>query len=121
MGCMWYDRGDSFPFDFEPNGVPFVSKSKGKLSPWSYPIQCERKWKHNFLSVGGRECVTVYTHVQKKNKKNNLYWYYISAVSTIGQYEKKNIFSKIECNQIFDNIQHLFVSWNNVHKVMLME
>ena len=21
---MGYDRGDSFPFDFEPNGIPFV-------------------------------------------------------------------------------------------------
>ena len=34
-----------FPFDFEPNGIPFGSKSKGKLSLRSYPIQCERKWK----------------------------------------------------------------------------
>ena len=24
---MGYDRGDSFPFDFEPNGIPFGSKS----------------------------------------------------------------------------------------------
>ena len=49
---MGYDRGDKFSFDFEPNGIPFDSKSKGKLSPRSYPIQCERKWKHSFLSVG---------------------------------------------------------------------
>ena len=48
---MEYDRGDSFRFDFEPNGVPFGSKSKGKLSPRSYPIQCERKLKYSFLSV----------------------------------------------------------------------
>ena len=48
---MGYDRGDSFPFDFEPSGFPFGSKSNGKLSPWSYPIQCERKWKYSFLSV----------------------------------------------------------------------
>ena len=48
---MRYDRGDSFPFDFEPNGNPFGSKTKGKLSPRSYPIQCERKWKCSFLSV----------------------------------------------------------------------
>ena len=48
---MGYDRGDSFPLDFEPNGIPFGSKSKRKLSPRSYPIQCERKWKHSFLSV----------------------------------------------------------------------
>ena len=48
---MGYDRGDSFPFDFEPNGIPFGSKSKEKLSPRSYPIQCERNWKYSFLSV----------------------------------------------------------------------
>ena len=48
---MGYDRGDSFPFDFKPNGIPFGSKSKGILSPRSYPIQCERKWKYSFLSV----------------------------------------------------------------------
>ena len=29
---MEYDRGDSFPFDFEPNGFSFGSISKGKLS-----------------------------------------------------------------------------------------
>ena len=54
------DRGDSFPFDLEPNGFPFVSKSKGKLSPRSYPIQCERKWKYSFLSV---LCVYIYIHI----------------------------------------------------------
>ena len=48
MGC---DRGDSFPYNFEPNGIPFGSKSKGKLSPRSYPIQHERKRKYSFLSV----------------------------------------------------------------------
>ena len=48
---MGYNRGDSFPFDFEPNGFPFGSKSKRKLSPRSYPIQFERKWKYSFLSV----------------------------------------------------------------------
>ena len=48
---MGYDRGDSFPFDFELIGIPFGSKLKGKLSPRSYPIQCERKRKNSFLSV----------------------------------------------------------------------
>ena len=48
---MGYDRGDSFPFDFEPNGFPFGLKSKGKLSPWSYPIQFERIWKYSLISV----------------------------------------------------------------------
>ena len=48
---MGYDRGDSFPFDFEPNGIPFGSKWKGKLSPRSYPIQFERKYKSSFPGV----------------------------------------------------------------------
>ena len=48
---MGYDRGDSIPLDFEPNGILFCSKSKGKLLPWSYPIHIERKWKYSFLST----------------------------------------------------------------------
>ena len=48
---MGYDHGDRFPFDIEPNGIPFRSKSKVKLSPRSYRIQCERKWKYSFFSV----------------------------------------------------------------------
>ena len=50
---MGYDRCDGFPFDFKTNEFPFGSKSKGKLSPRSYPIQLERKWQSRFLSVGG--------------------------------------------------------------------
>ena len=56
---MEYDRGYSFSFDFEPNGNPFRSKSKGKLSPQSYPIQYKKKWKTSFLSAAG---CTVDTH-----------------------------------------------------------
>ena len=48
---MGYDRGDIFSLDFEPNGIPFGSKPKGKLLPRSYPIQCERKWNTSFLSA----------------------------------------------------------------------
>ena len=48
---MGYDRGDGFPFDFEPTWNPFGSKSKGKLSPRSYPIQYERKWRYSCLSA----------------------------------------------------------------------
>ena len=50
---MGYDRGHSFPFDFEANGIPFGSKSKGKLSPRSYPIQCERNRNIVFLCMRG--------------------------------------------------------------------
>jgi len=38
-------------FDFELNGIPFDSRSRGKLSPRSYPIQFERNWKYRFLSA----------------------------------------------------------------------
>ena len=48
---MGYDHGYSYPFDFESNGIPFSSKSKGKLSPRSHPIQYKRNWKYSFLSV----------------------------------------------------------------------
>ena len=52
--CIACDRGDSFPADFEPNETIFGLKSKGKLSPRSYPIQFERKWKNSFLSAESR-------------------------------------------------------------------
>ena len=48
---MGNDRGDSFPFDFEPNVNPFGSKPKENLSPRPYPIQFESKWNTIFLSV----------------------------------------------------------------------
>ena len=48
---MEYESDNSFPFDFEPNGISLGSKLKGKLSPRSYPIQGERKWNTSFLSV----------------------------------------------------------------------
>ena len=35
---MEYNRDDSFPFGFEPNGIPFGLKTKGKLSPPTYSI-----------------------------------------------------------------------------------
>ena len=46
-----YDRSDSFSSDYQPNGFSFGSKSKVKLSPRSYSIQFERKWKYSFFSV----------------------------------------------------------------------
>ena len=33
------------------NQMEFHLKSKGKLSPRSYPIQCDKKWKYSFFSV----------------------------------------------------------------------
>ena len=46
---MGYDRGDSFPFDFKPNGNLFGSLSTGKLSTRSHPIQFERKKNTSFV------------------------------------------------------------------------
>ena len=41
----------SISFQIEWDMIVIISHSKGKLSPPSYPIQCERKWKYSFLSV----------------------------------------------------------------------
>ena len=49
LNGIWSWWQFSFRFS-EPNRIPFGSKSKGKLSPQSYPIQFERKWKYSFLS-----------------------------------------------------------------------
>ena len=52
---MGYDRGYSFHFDFlNQMEIHLVQKSKGKLSPRSYPIQYERKWKYSFVSAAAR-------------------------------------------------------------------
>ena len=48
---MEYARGDSFPFDFEPNGIPHGSKLNGKLSLRACSIQFERKKKSVFVSA----------------------------------------------------------------------
>ena len=45
--------------EYKENGIPFVSKSKGKLSPWSYAIQFERSWKYSFLSAYETENLSV--------------------------------------------------------------
>ena len=42
---MESDRGNSSPYEFEPNGIPFGSKSKGELSQRSYSIEFERNYK----------------------------------------------------------------------------
>ena len=39
----------SFPLDYEPNGIPLGLWYKGKLSPGSYSIHFEIKWKSVFL------------------------------------------------------------------------
>ena len=72
---MGYDHGDSFPFDFEPNGIPFGLKSKGKLSPRPYSIQFESKWKYSFLSVG-ELWKKICLHVNKKNGTINFRRFY---------------------------------------------
>ena len=77
---MGYDRGGSIPFDFEPNGkIHLVQKLKGKLSPRSYPIQFERKWKYSFLSVD-----------RKNDCKTGIFWYHGGPIegplkTTLGQ------------------------------------
>ena len=53
---MGYDRGDSFPIEFEKNRFPFGSKSEGKPSPRSYPIQFESNRNIVFSVHAPRGC-----------------------------------------------------------------
>ena len=54
---MGYDRDDSFPFNFEPNLNPFGSKSKGKLSPRSFPFNVKANGNIVFsVCVTPRDC-----------------------------------------------------------------
>ena len=41
----------NFPFDFEPNGILFGSKSKGKLSPLSYHMWKEIEYEFSQCTV----------------------------------------------------------------------
>ena len=69
----------TFRLHFEPNGIPFGSKSKGKLSSRSYPIQFERKWKYSFLSAEksfrnlvnpnqSRNVITIFRQIQHQTE-----------------------------------------------------
>ena len=48
---MGYDRDDSFPFDFEPNGIPFGSKSKENCHHDHIPFNVKGNVNIVFLSV----------------------------------------------------------------------
>ena len=55
---MEYDRGSSFPFDFEPNGFPFFGKNwEENCDPNHIPFQFERKMKAIFMSAGCRAAI----------------------------------------------------------------
>ena len=60
------DSDVSFPFDIEPNGIPFGLKSKGKLSPQWYSIQFEREWKSISPSVKLAETSKSLRHLSRK-------------------------------------------------------
>ena len=78
---MGYDCGDSFIFDFEPNEIPFDSKSIGKLSPQPYPIRFENKWKYSFLSVQGDALYTF--EIKIIMKLHMIYFQRISFITFI--------------------------------------
>ena len=47
---MGYDRGDSFPFDYEPNGIPISLKSKENCLRDHIPLNVKGNG-NSFLSV----------------------------------------------------------------------
>jgi len=65
---MRRNRGDSFLFDFEPNGIPLGSKSKRKLSPRSCLIQCERVNGNIVFSVHVCNSMRVYICIDATHK-----------------------------------------------------
>ena len=67
---MECDRGDSFPFDFEPNWFPFGSKSKRKLSLRSHAIQYERKNYFPECNIGLCEQAVKYSMVGSPHLAN---------------------------------------------------
>ena len=50
-----HDRSKSFSFDYEANGIPFGSQSKGALSLRLYSFQFERN-KRKYFSVYRNYC-----------------------------------------------------------------
>ena len=90
---MGYDHGDSFPFDFEPNGIPFGSENRNeKLSNHDH-IPFKVKGNGNIVLSGcmllkppvlvKRECTQtilkrrLYTRTpgsQNERKKNSEIW-----------------------------------------------
>ena len=84
-----YDRGDSFPFDFEPNSNPFGSKSKEKLSLRLYTrllfqIHWENSYYISFQIEWDMIVVTVFLSILNQmefylvqNRKKNCHYDYI--------------------------------------------
>ena len=70
-GNLQRNCGDSPPFDFEPNGSPFGSKSKENLSPRSYTTQLERKWKYSYFSVHSEKQIQISSHDWTEHDRND--------------------------------------------------
>ena len=97
---MGYDRGDSFIFDLELNGFWFGSKSNGKLSPRSDPIQFERKWNTSFLSVA----VSGTESRENVPECNSIYFLHSTTLGI-------NMFNMIACGDNIPSAVHVsFVS-----------
>ena len=103
---MRYDRGDSFTFDFESYGNPFGSKSKGILSPRSYPIQYERKYCF-LISLIGKLC---------QREKRDAIPIFLSRYSQINRYLNQNRMKRnLDCNYTFPiNYNPNLVQFNHI-------
>ena len=66
MGC---DGGASFPFDFEPNGLPFGSRSREGLSPRSCPILCGGRWRYGLLR---KSFISNFKNPSRKTREYNI-------------------------------------------------
>ena len=79
---MGYNRGDSFPFDFDPNGFPFGSKSNRNSIQIHIPFNLKGN-RNIVFSVKIPECVCSYvnlwTKVHKKCRPTS--WFIDQVVS----------------------------------------
>ena len=73
---MEYERGDSFLFDFEPDGIYFGSISKEKLSSRSYSIEFERKWIIFFWFAYVTVYIYMYIHIPCSHIPKIFYYFF---------------------------------------------
>ena len=59
---MKHDRSDCFPFDFEPNGIPFCSKLNRKTVTTTISHSIRKEMEYQFSQCKGKRRTKSLTH-----------------------------------------------------------
>ena len=92
----------------------FGSRLKGKLSPRSYPIQCERKWKYSFLSV---VCIPFQMYFERISSFSfqisvKMYQFLRVLLTSLNElFSVENVFPRIFCSKML-RINHRYPTLN---------